>query len=81
LFKGSVKLTEFEFSETVKHKVKNLTAEDIYQVSYMSPEILTGEYDFKTDIWYYLIDLKARIKFLGSIFILFFFKELRLHHV
>jgi serine/threonine protein kinase len=73
VFNGIVKLTEIEFSETVKHKVKNLTAEDIYQVSYMSPEILTGEYDFKTDIWYYFIDLKQESKFKNEF--LFYFSS------
>lgn len=48
----AIKLTEIEFSDTIEYKVENLKPEDIYIVSYMSPDILSGEYDFRTDIWY-----------------------------
>jgi hypothetical protein len=53
MINDAIKLTEIEFSDTIEYKVENLKPEDIYIVSYMSPEILSGEYDFRTDIWYY----------------------------
>ena len=52
MINDAIKLTEIEFSDTIEYKVENLKPEDIYIVSYMSPEILSGEYDFRTDIWY-----------------------------
>ena len=48
----TIRITEIEFYDSIKYKVEHLLPEDIYTVSYMSPDILSGgEYNFKTDIW------------------------------
>jgi hypothetical protein len=68
----NVKLTNNEFTESIKYKVRNLTDDDIYMASYMSPEMLFGsDFDYTTDIWYFNL-ISFKLNYLSYILVLFY---------